>query len=568
MDLRMLTGVLAHEFGHFAQGTGMRLTYLIRSINGWFFRVVYERDSWDEWLVNTAAAAEHWSISLIVGLSRLFVWMTRRILWVLMMIGHGVSSFALRQMEFDADRYEARVAGSDTFVKTAERLELLQVAAHAAFDDLQSAWREKRLCDDLPSFIQSREGDIPAELRKALAKHNAEGKTGWFDTHPANADRNKSARREAAKGIFDIDAPATLLFRNYDDLAKRATVAFYHEALAGQVRPDHLVATCTLVEDRGKKKQSYMALRRYCQDLVNAIRPVYPGAGDGEVPKDPDRRAEKLLELRGNLTDALPRATEAAEQFDKADDRMIAVARARILRAAGERVDAKELGFTRGDEGELQATITAAAQNKRAATMLLDPVLADAMLRMEIALSLEPKPQSAKPQAAEPADEYDIADAPAAGSNDRLRDALTALRGAATTVESLRQNFYLLGPLLSHLRQEGNSEHLIQEILARSKHTTQDLSHLHAALRRTPYPYEHNDRNAMLTGFVVPAVPQPESVGEVYGAAERALDAAYSLYMRIMSDLAKRAEQVEADLGLPPLPEPVEKEEARIEDGG
>ena len=26
MDLRMLTGVLAHEFGHFAQGTGMRLT--------------------------------------------------------------------------------------------------------------------------------------------------------------------------------------------------------------------------------------------------------------------------------------------------------------------------------------------------------------------------------------------------------------------------------------------------------------------------------------------------------------------------------------------------------------
>ena len=35
-------------------------------------------------------------------------------LWVLMWIGHGVSSFMLRQMEFDADRYEARVAGSET----------------------------------------------------------------------------------------------------------------------------------------------------------------------------------------------------------------------------------------------------------------------------------------------------------------------------------------------------------------------------------------------------------------------------------------------------------------------
>ena len=30
MTLRQFTGVLAHEFGHFSQGTGMRLTYVIR----------------------------------------------------------------------------------------------------------------------------------------------------------------------------------------------------------------------------------------------------------------------------------------------------------------------------------------------------------------------------------------------------------------------------------------------------------------------------------------------------------------------------------------------------------
>jgi Zn-dependent protease with chaperone function len=560
MDLRMLTGVLAHEFGHFAQGTGMRLTYLIRSINGWFYRVVYERDSWDAWLVNAQHTSEHWAISIIVALSRLFVWTTRRILWLLMVIGHGVSSFALRQMEFDADRYEARVSGSDTFVKTAERLELLQVAAHAAMNELESAWREKRLCDDLPTFIQSREADLPAELRNALAKHNAQSKTGWFDTHPANADRNQSARREAATGIFTIDAPATALFRNYDDLARRATVAFYHEALGGQVRPENLVATCTLVEARGKKKQSYQALRRYCQDLVHPVRPVYPMGGD--VPKDPDICAERLLELRGKLSDVLPRAKAASEQYEKADDRMIAVARARVLRAAGERVDIKELDFKRGDESELQATITAAAQNKRAAELVLNEVLADAMLRMQIALSLEPKAETDKAQAAtEPADEYDIADAPAAGSNDLLRDALTALGSSAQTAESLRQNFYLLGTLGPRLRDEGNSETLIEEVLARSKYVCQDLAHIHGALRRTPYPYEHHDRNATLTGFVVPLIPTPENIGDVYHAAEQALDSIYSLYMRIMSDLAQRAENIESDLGLPPLPEPPEKTE-------
>jgi hypothetical protein len=37
--------------------------------------------------------------------------------------------------------------------------------------------------------------------------------------------------------------------------------------------------------------------------------------------------------------------------------------------------------------------------------------------------------------------------------------------------------------------------------------------------------------------------------------------------MRIMSDLAHRAEQVEADLGLPPLPEPPEKDVGSEEQG-
>src|SRR5262249_20238258 len=48
LTLRQFAGVLAHEFGHFSQGAGMRLSYLIRWINMWFARVVYERDSWDQ----------------------------------------------------------------------------------------------------------------------------------------------------------------------------------------------------------------------------------------------------------------------------------------------------------------------------------------------------------------------------------------------------------------------------------------------------------------------------------------------------------------------------------------
>jgi len=114
LPMQHFAGVLAHELGHFSQGGGMRLTYLVRSVNAWFARVVYERDAWDEKLVEWSETGDI-RTRIPFYLARLFVWLSRRILWGLMLVGQAVSCFMLRQMEFDADRYEARLAGSTAF---------------------------------------------------------------------------------------------------------------------------------------------------------------------------------------------------------------------------------------------------------------------------------------------------------------------------------------------------------------------------------------------------------------------------------------------------------------------
>ena len=84
----------------------------MRSISGWFARVVYERDAWDQWLEETAG---EWDLRVgwILHLARLGVWLSHRILWGLMMVGHTVSCVLLRQMEFHADAHEARLVGGD-----------------------------------------------------------------------------------------------------------------------------------------------------------------------------------------------------------------------------------------------------------------------------------------------------------------------------------------------------------------------------------------------------------------------------------------------------------------------
>src|SRR3954454_10913275 len=51
MSLRELTGVLAHEFGHFSQGGAMRLAYLTRVTTVFLQRIAYERDGFDETLI-------------------------------------------------------------------------------------------------------------------------------------------------------------------------------------------------------------------------------------------------------------------------------------------------------------------------------------------------------------------------------------------------------------------------------------------------------------------------------------------------------------------------------------
>ena len=177
LNMRQFAGVLAHEFGHFAQGAGMRLTYIIRKINFWFARVVYERDAWDVQL-DHAAKNSDFRIGIVLHTARGCVWLTRRILWALMMAGHAISCFMLRQMEYDADSYEAKVAGSDAFESTASQLQVLNVAAQCAYGDVRQAWTSSRLPENLPLLINHRAGSLPADVQEKLTTSSAASETG------------------------------------------------------------------------------------------------------------------------------------------------------------------------------------------------------------------------------------------------------------------------------------------------------------------------------------------------------------------------------------------------------
>jgi hypothetical protein len=163
LDARQLAGVVAHELGHFAQRGGMGVSYVIRAVNLWFARVVYERGSFDEELRRKSAQG-HWMIRAVAGLPRAFVWASRKVLAGLMRLGWGLSGAMSRQMEFDADRYAARLVGARTFAETLAELGVVQAASHQSWGEVQHLRRERQLPSDVLALVADHRRRMPPEL--------------------------------------------------------------------------------------------------------------------------------------------------------------------------------------------------------------------------------------------------------------------------------------------------------------------------------------------------------------------------------------------------------------------
>jgi Zn-dependent protease with chaperone function len=567
LDARQFAGVLAHELGHFSQGSAMRLTYIIRSMNAWFARVVYQRDSWDYALADACGGDMHYLIQLIALITRGMIWITRRILWCLMWLGHAASSLMLRQMEFDADRYECRVAGTQAFIETSQRMACMNVACAVAFGDLNHAWREQRLCDDLPALIRGRETEMPAEVREEVLKHHAGNKAGWFDSHPSDGQRIAAARREDAPGLMTRTAPAWVLFRSFPDLSRLATLLFYKQQIGPAFKPQHLMKTQAMVETRTERQKTYTSMDRYFRGLIAATRPVFPSMATSAP--DEHRAAENLLQFRSKLWELESGALKALRQWDETDKRATTLAVARELRTAGFRKSgAEDPSVDAMSDDTLRAAEVAANREKAKAAEVVNRALDVVLERMGLALALErARAERAKPAAMERDDfgEYDLAGESAPGSDDIVLAALNALRIASGEAEALRSHTLALGALLSHIRPTGNSKPLVDAVLWHSRKAAGRLREIYQNVSGVSFPYKDSGKPLPLSQYLIRGMPQPEQVGQVAAASRDALEAYYSLYLRMMADLAQRAERIETELGLPQLEKPAQSELEKAE---
>ena len=368
LTVRQFAGVLAHEFGHFSQTGGMRLTVIVRTINHWLARVAHERDAWDQRLAEWANSGA-WAVTITFQIATLAVWFSRKILVGLMYAGHAISSFMLRQMEYDADCYEVKLVGTDAFLATSTRMRELGAGAQFGYHDLQNAWARRALPSNFPAYLLGHTGRLPEGLLARL-RELPDHKTGLLDTHPSDADRADAAAALECAGIFEGgEQPASDLFRDFDALAVKATRHHYANDLGLPLEAATLVDSTSALAATGKRQQWQEAIVEIFGDTLTFLRPI-------SAPWPPPSLAmDAALSASTTAREAMVRDRDAAaakvRRFEElVNDGELAESAIELLQAGFTKVSPQHFHLT-----ETGGDATKASLDAKAAQQSLEPEL-------------------------------------------------------------------------------------------------------------------------------------------------------------------------------------------------
>jgi Zn-dependent protease with chaperone function len=514
ISIREFGGVLAHEFGHFSQGAAMSLNFIVRSVNGWFARVVYERDAWDKRLWSSARRSD-FRIGILLHLARGAVWLARRILWLLMNVGHGVSCFMSRQMEFDADRFEIQVAGSETFTRTTMRFQLLNAAWQQTILQQSEACATNRLVADLPRLNAMAANRLPMGTRKRVEESLRHGKTGWFDTHPTDSDRVEASRALGAPGVLHGDGEATELFHDFDATAHAVTKRYYEEECGIDLEQMTLHPLERMATETLAAAEEDELVNEWFGPLVNlqTLGFFKLDRTTNDAALSEAGRSEILLELKPVI-----------DSLAAADGRLIDANNASCLLEAGFTEEARqraesEIAEARAKlEGPLNSICSSFGQFVREATES-KPAGRD---QLESLLDL-------------------------AARFPEIADALVRLRRQTSALELLLVN------------AENASNTLLWNDAA--KKLTESIDHdtavVIAAFAGHEYPFAHARGKVLLTDFLCEWQEPSEKLGIIFGRGCTVVHRCLTLHYRVLGRLAALAQQVDSTARSEIVVEPV-----------
>ena len=554
LNTRQLTGVLAHEFGHFTQGSGLRLSYFVRSLSHWFSLAATNHDAWDdqidEWI-------EEWPIPLSIPLYliRFCVWIARKLLLGLTLLGHFFVAKLLREMEFDADRYETRMVGSRTFAQTCRKLRLMGICSMKTYEDLDHYRRMDQLPDDFPKLMVDNENHIDEEKFREFEKTFLELETEWSDTHPCDRDRIENAAREQTDGIFNVELPAIELFSDIKSVSQIVTNRLYEVAFEGSKKKYKVKDTDELITSRNiRVKEGKAALRFVIEQFCGYDTMVLPRPTLGRAI-DTNTYTAATKQHREQLMSVVCGYAKVRQEEDKAWSNVAQATCAKRLIEAGFVLHSVPI-FESNTIQQAHAKITHNTEQDNQLKARLLPFRQRMGIRMMDALEFLRSPSMLEK----------IEEPPETVEEVKL------ILQVWNTIQELRptfESFYFETRVNTWLIQaiQGNLNHQTMNAMrAALSRLTSNMIHIQQSTTHLNYPFEHGQGTITLSHYLVAKLPKKEDF-------EATMDAAFDLdgnleflLRRCVGRLGALAEKVEKVFGFEPLETPAELKAIMEED--
>jgi len=518
LSVRQFGGVLAHEFGHFSQGAAMSLTFIVRSVNAWFARVVYERDAWDDRLRSSAKRSD-FRFGIILHLARGMVWVTRRILWLLMNVGHAVSCFMMRQMEFDADRFESQVVGSETFAETTRHFQLLNAAWQQTIAQQTEAYATNRLVNDLPRLSAMAAKRLATKAVQVNWAVHPTAKTGWFDTHPSDHDRIQASKALGAVGMLSGDGDATKLFRDFRETAQALTKHYYEEVCGIDLKDVRLHSLEEMSTEVLAAAEEDELVEKWFDSALNTHTLAF-------VALDRAQAASTLS--AGATAAALAAAGPFVQALLKADGEAIDAGNALHLLNAGFIVNPKDFGLKKGTREEAEAAQRRAdSQVAQARAKLAEPLSVTSALFGDAVRAAQTN------------------DSPAGEQLNVLADLISRFPNIADSLLRLHKQISALELLLLNAQNAPNS--LLWNEVAEKLATSidADTTAILSAFSGCEYPFRHARENVLLSDFLCDWQEPSEQTGPIFNRGRCVFRRSLTLHYRVLARLAWLVEHTE-----------------------
>jgi hypothetical protein len=531
----------------------MTASYLVRRLNGFFVRVVFHRDRIDK-MLDKLKAKRHAGAQAIYWLTFAFVEPMRGLLWAMVILGELMCCGVLRRMEHDADGVEAHVSGVKDFARTSRLLLFLDIACKRSHNDLSDDYDRGRLVDDLPRLIVGNARQL-SEHRDDLLKFLSDGKTNWFDTHPCHDDRVGYVTRldPVPAGLGKTaKLPAELLFPNFPDVCKRATTATYTNILGAQrASAAKLVPVDELAGDHAGRRADLKSLVRFFRGQILSAWPVFPHLEVDHPITDPAAAITALRQSRDALQTTAATAAPLITAVRTADGQLPGLrAQLHLCALFPGNPKAETMRYQAGESARRLVPA------RDAAVRDLEMFEFSASERLTLAVRLL---SSSAVTGCLTDDEIfqsfnDIArNLPVLKSIERCAPLTELLIEQATLVQAL-------SGILPSAQNNWQAHRAVNVALGKATQAVlTSLRQLQANTRSVPFPFAHASEGIMVSAVIVPKLPDANNLSATFNAAVTAVDRCRDLTFRSLAVLARWAERLEAGLGFPPLPDPVDE---------